>query len=235
MNRSMILKMTGIIWSGLSVLLIAYCLIAILLDPSHFRNILFELGCGFALLLMCYFLIKHHDGDVRHLSKREAIVIVLLAWVGMVCVGTLPYLLHDEVELSITEAIFESASGFSTTGASIFTNVESLPKSILFWRSLTQWFGGMGIIVLFVSIMPALGFSGKNLFQNEMPGPVKENLTPHIRDTSRYLWTIYCGLTLLVFFLFWIEGLEGFDALCHALTTISTGGFSTKNASACRI
>jgi trk system potassium uptake protein TrkH len=164
------------------------------------------------------------------IRKREGFLIVALGWVSMVAFGTLPYLM-SEVNPGLVNALFETASGVTTTGASIFDDIEQLPKGILFWRSLTQWFGGLGIIVLTVAVFPLLGFGGIELFVAESPGPTSDKLHPRIRETARRLWLLYVGLTLLLFLLLWIEGMGPFDAINHALTTMATGGFSTRNAS----
>jgi len=164
------------------------------------------------------------------IRKREGFLIVALSWLSMVAFGTLPYLL-SEANPGLVNALFETASGVTTTGASIFNDIEQLPEGILFWRSLTQWFGGLGIIVLTVAIFPLLGFGGIELFVAESPGPTSDKLHPRIRETARRLWLLYVGLTFLLFLLLWIEGMTPFDAINHALTTMATGGFSTRNPS----
>ncbi len=164
------------------------------------------------------------------IKKREGFLIVALGWLSMIAFSTLPYL-YSNIEINLTDAVFETISGMTTTGATIFEDIESLPKGILFWRSLTQWLGGMGIIVLTVAIFPLLGFGGIELFGAETPGPKSDKLHPRIRETARRLWLLYLGLSGLLFILLWAEGMTAFDAINHALTTMATGGFSTKNAS----
>jgi trk system potassium uptake protein TrkH len=145
-------------------------------------------------------------------------------------VATLPYLLTGVIP-DFTDAYFECVSGFTTTGSSIFGTVEGLPKGVLFWRSLTQWFGGMGIIVLSIAILPFLGIGGMQLYKAETPSPVVDKLTPRISDTAKVLWKVYVLLTLVQIILLLFGGMSLFDAVCHAFTTMPTGGFSTKNAS----
>jgi trk system potassium uptake protein TrkH len=164
------------------------------------------------------------------LRKREGYVIVTTGWLTMSLTGTLPYILSGSIP-SFTNAFFETLSGYSTTGASILTDIESLDKGILLWRSLTQWIGGMGIIVLTVAIIPMLGIGGMQLFMAEAPGITPDKLKPRIADTAKRLWLIYIGLTGLEAVLLMLGDMGFYDAINHALTTMATGGFSTKNAS----
>ncbi len=168
--------------------------------------------------------------DDRYLSHRDGVAIVTGGWVLAGLVSTLPYLLAGAIP-SFTDAFFESVSGFTTTGSSIFSTVEGLPRGVLFWRSLTQWLGGMGIIVLSIAILPFLGIGGMQLYKAETPSPVVDKLTPRISDTARVLWKVYVLLTLVQIVLLLFGGMSLFDAVCHAFTTMPTGGFSTKNAS----
>ncbi|PIB36889.1 potassium transporter [Reichenbachiella sp. 5M10] len=166
----------------------------------------------------------------KELKKKDGYLIVTLGWVTMSLFGTLPYLLSGSIP-DFTDAFFETISGFTTTGATILTDIESLDKGILFWRSLTQWIGGMGIIVLAVAILPLLGIGGMQLFVAEAPGISPDKLKPRITETAKRLWLIYVTLTLTEMVLLWAGGMTFYDALNHALTTMATGGFSTKNAS----
>jgi trk system potassium uptake protein TrkH len=164
------------------------------------------------------------------LGLRESYLTVTFAWVVISVFGSLPFLFTQSID-GFVNAFFETASGFTTTGSSILTDIESLPKSVLYWRSLTQWIGGMGIIVLVVAILPMLRVGGYNLFKSEASGISYEKLTPRTASTAKRLWGIYVGLTVfqVVFLLF--GEMDFFDALCHSFGTIATGGFSTKNAS----
>lgn len=164
------------------------------------------------------------------LTQKEGYLVVALGWVTMSAVGMLPYVFSGAIP-NITDAFFETMSGYTTTGATILTDIEVLPKGILFWRSLTQWIGGMGIIVLTIALMPMLGVGGMQLFIAEAPGISPDKLKPRIADTAKRLWLIYLGLTLTETVLLRWGGMTFFDALNHSLTTMATGGFSTKNAS----
>ncbi|MGB0837801.1 MAG: TrkH family potassium uptake protein [Flavobacteriaceae bacterium] len=166
----------------------------------------------------------------KTLQARDGYLIVTLGWLMLTFTGTLPYLLTGSIP-NFTNAIFESISGYSTTGASILNDIESMPKGILFWRSATHWIGGMGIIVLTVAILPLLGIGGMQLFMAESPGPSADKLHPRITETAKRLWLIYFSLTLTEFLLLKVAGMSWFDAINHAMATMSTGGFSTKNSS----
>lgn len=168
-------------------------------------------------------------GADRQMRARDGLFVVAAGWFLVSAFGALPYFVGNH--LDAIDSIFESTSGFTTTGSTVFNDVESLPRSILLWRSMTQWLGGMGIIVLTVAILPYLGIGGMQLFKYEVPGPVKGKLSPRIADTARRLYFIYIGLTLAAFLCLWVAGLDLFDAACHSLTTLSTGGFSTRNQS----
>lgn len=168
--------------------------------------------------------------DTVGIKKREGYLIVALGWFSMVTFGSLPYL-FSEVISGPADAFFETVSGMTTTGASVLDDIEQTPEGILYWRSLTQWIGGMGIIVLTVAIFPLLGIGGIELFVAEAPGPTSDKLHPRIRETAKRLWLIYVGLTAILTVVLRLVGLSFYDAINHALTTMATGGFSTKNAS----
>ncbi len=166
----------------------------------------------------------------KSINKREGYLIVALGWLTMVTFGALPYLFCGEMN-GITDAFFESMSGTTTTGATIIEDIEAMPKGILFWRSMTQWIGGMGIIVLTVAIFPLLGIGGIELFSAEAPGPTSDKIHPRIQETAKRLWLIYVSLTAILIVFLKLEGMSFYDAINHGLTTMATGGFSTKNAS----
>lgn len=175
------------------------------------------------------FFIKNPKGVP--IRKREGYLIVALSWLAMVTFGMLPYL-YSGVLTSVPDALFETVSGMTTTGASVITDIEAQPKGLLYWRSLTQWIGGMGIIVLTVAIFPLLGIGGIELFAAEAPGPTSDKLHPRISETAKRLWFIYVGLTFVLGILLRLFGMNTYEAINHALTTMATGGFSTRNASA---
>jgi trk system potassium uptake protein TrkH len=167
------------------------------------------------------------DGE---LTLREGYGIVTFAWTAIAVFGALPYLLTGAIPGPVA-AVFESMSGFTTTGASVITEIEALTHGVLFWRSFTQWLGGMGIIVLAIAILPFLGVGGMQLFRAEVPGPTPERLRPRVTQTAKLLWAVYFGLTVAQAVLYFLGGMDVFDAVTHAFTTLSTGGFSTRNAS----
>lgn len=165
-----------------------------------------------------------------HISRRESMAIVTLGWTAVGIFGALPFYIGGEIP-SFTDALFESVSGFSTTGASILTQIEGMSKGLLFWRSFIQWLGGMGIIVLSVAILPFLGVGGMQLYKAEVPSPVPDKLKPRIRDTAMVLWKVYALITAAEVGMLLLGGMSLFEALCHAFTTMPTGGFSTRNTS----
>lgn len=166
----------------------------------------------------------------KDLGKREGFIIVTLVWIVFSFFGSLPFILSKTIP-NLTDAFFETMSGFTTTGSSVLTDIESLPYGILFWRSMTQWLGGMGIIVLSLAILPIFGIGGMQLFAAEVPGPVADKLSPRIQSTAKNLWFIYVLFTLSETILLWIGGMSLFDAINHSFTTMATGGYSTKQAS----
>ena len=176
---------------------------------------------GFLLFIM---------GNIKRqeVFRKEALATVGLGWLLAAAFGALPFLYTGTIPHYI-DAYFETMSGFTTTGSSIIINIEALPKSVLFWRSLTHWLGGMGIIVLFIAILPFLGAGGRHLYKSEVPGLVREALTPKIKETAMILWKIYLFFTIAETSLLMISGLNLFEALCHTFGTLATGGFSTKN------
>ncbi|WP_025209487.1 TrkH family potassium uptake protein [Hippea sp. KM1] len=165
----------------------------------------------------------------RSLSRKEGFILVVLSWVVVSIFGSIPYVIIGN--LSFTDAFFETMSGFTTTGASILKDIEAMPKSLLFWRSLTHWLGGMGIVVLAVAILPMLGIGGIKLIKAEAPGPSVEKISPRITETAKYLWFAYILLSGIETILLLIGGMDLFDALTHTFGTMATGGFSPKNSS----
>ena len=164
------------------------------------------------------------------LRVRDGFLIVTLGWLLFSAVGAMPFVLSGYIP-SYTDAFFETMSGFTTTGASILTDIEALPHGLLFWRSFTHWLGGMGIILLSLAILPLLGVGGMQLFKAEVPGPTPDKLTPRIKHTAELLWGVYLLLTIVEAVLLKTAGMNWFDAFCHTFGTMATGGFSTKNAS----
>lgn len=168
----------------------------------------------------------------RELRLREGFLVVVLFWAVLGVSGAAPLMFSSELQISLADAVFESVSGLTTTGATVIVGLDSLPKSILFYRQQLQWLGGMGIIVLAVAILPLLGIGGIQLYRAETPGPVKDSkLTPRIKGTAKLLWIIYVTFTVLCAVAYFIAGMDVFDAICHSFSTIAIGGFSTHDAS----
>jgi len=181
-----------------------------------------------AVGLIIWFFTRNQQN--KELGKREGYLIVTLGWIFMALFGSIPFMIYGAIP-SFTDAFFETMSGFTTTGATILTDIEVVPAGLLFWRSLTQWLGGMGIIVLSLAILPILGIGGMQLFTAEVPGITKDKLHPRVRETAKRLWGIYVIFTVTEMILLMIGGMNLFDAINHSFTTMATGGFSTKNAS----
>ncbi len=189
---------------------------------SFLLSALTTASCGGVLFFFCR--------SRKELSLREGFAVVSFGWALFALFGALPYIYSGAIP-SPLDAVFETMSGFTTTGSTILTNIEALPKSLLFWRALTHWLGGMGIIVLSLAILPMLGVGGMQLFKAEVPGPTADRLKPRIQDTAKLLWGVYLLLTALETLLLMLGGMSFFDALCHSFATLATGGFSTRNAS----
>lgn len=166
----------------------------------------------------------------RNVSRKDGYIVVTVIWIIFSLFGSLPYMLSGYIP-SFTDAFYETMSGFTTTGSSILSNIESLPKSLLFWRSLTHWIGGLGIVFFTVAVFPIFGLGDMHLFAAESVGPMRAKLHPRISVTARWILTVYIGLTVIATVAFYAAGMGWFDSLCHSMSTVSTGGFSTKQAS----
>ncbi len=186
--------------------------------------------CGiFILGALCWYPVRR---EKRELRLRDGFMIVVMFWTVLGMLGAVPLMLSEHPQISVTDAVFESISGLTTTGATVIVGLDNLPKSILFYRQQLQWLGGMGIIVLAVAVLPMLGIGGMQLYRAETPGPMKNSkLTPRITETAKALWFIYLGLTVACTLSYWMVGMEMFDALAHAFSTVSIGGFSTHDTS----
>ena len=185
---------------------------------------------AFVVMILGGFMMLISRSHEPQIHKREGYLIVTLGWVVMTLTGMIPYILTDTIE-DLPSVFFETMSGYTATGSTILTDIESLPAGILFWRSMTHWIGGMGIIVLAIAILPLLGIGGMQLFSAEAPGPNSDKLHPRITDTAKRLWLIYVTLTIAETLLLCLAGMSIFDALNHAMSTMASGGFSTKNIS----
>ncbi len=228
MNRSLVFNLVGVILLFCSLFMVIPFVTAMIFKGNDLQALGISVAITFVSGLLLYYLTRSQSKvELRH---RDGFAVVTFSWVAMSLFGSLPYLLSG-VAHSFTDAYFESIAGFTTTGASILSNLESIPEGILLWRSLTQWMGGMGIIVFSLAILPMLGAGGMQLFKAEVPEIGVEKLKPRIIDMAKSLWYIYAGLTGILAALLFAAGMNLFDALCHAFTTMATGGFSTKSAS----
>lgn len=166
----------------------------------------------------------------KQIRVLDVFTTVTVAWLAIACVGAVPYLITGHFS-AWDNALFESISGFTTTGATVTADIEATSKGLLFWRSMTQWIGGMGVIVLVVAVLPTVGSGGMSLLEAEAPGPTGERLTPRVRETARRLWAVYIGLTVLLAGAYWVAGMSLYDGVSHSFTTVSTGGFSPYQSS----
>lgn len=179
--------------------------------------------------LVLWLPVKNQKKDLR---PRDGFIIAVLFWYALGLFGALPFIISGKPHATFTDAVFESVSGLTTTGSTVFSGLDLLPKSILYYRQQLQWLGGMGIIVLAVAIMPMLGIGGMQLYRAETPGPMKDSrLTPRITETAKALWYIYLSLTIACAIAYWLAGMDPFDAIAHSFATVSIGGFSTHDAS----
>lgn len=230
MNVRLVVSILGRLCTFLGLLLVLPSLVAFfdgVGGPAEWIAFLVAAGVAFAAGGLRWFFPPAPHARV---GPAEGFACVTLGWVLVAWIGSLPFWLSGAIP-SLTDSFFESMSGFTTTGASILRDIESLPYGILFWRSFTQWLGGMGIVALFIALLPALGAGGNFLFQAEVPGPTTDRLRPRISETAKLLWKIYLGLTVVLIAVLWGLGMTPFEAVCHSFTTLSTGGFSTRNAS----
>ena len=193
--------------------------------------ILFAISASILLFigLLIYLPVRNFKHDLR---VRDGFLIVVGCWIALAVVGALPFLLLKSPQLSYVDALFESMSGLTTTGATIITNLDELPRAVLYYRQQLQWLGGMGIIVLAVAILPMLRIGGMQLYRAETPGPMKDSkLTPRITETAKALWLIYLGITVTCTLAYWLAGMSMFDAIGHSFSTVAIGGFSTHDSS----
>lgn len=218
--------MVGALLIFLALTMIIPLLISFLYSQDDWRAFIISAGItGIAGVLLFYLFRKQHD-----LRLREGFALVTTVWLAFAFFGALPFYLSGYFP-SFTDAFFETMSGFTTTGASILTDIEKLPHALLFWRSFTHWIGGMGIILLSLAILPLLGVGGMQLYRAEVPGPEHDKLRPRLKDTAKILWEVYMLITVVEIILLWLAGMNVFDSVCHTFGTMATGGFSTKNAS----
>ena len=222
-----IFRIVGILLLFEAIFLLSGVLVALYYDEAVIDDLLLSvvamLGTG---SLLAYIFRK----SGRNVSRKDGYIVVTVIWVVFSLFGSLPYMLSGAIP-DFTDAFYETMSGFTTTGSSILSNIESMPKSLLFWRALTHWIGGLGIVFFTVAVFPIFGLGDMHLFAAESVGPMRAKLHPRISVTARWILTVYVGLTLIATVAFFFSGMGWFDALCHSMSTVSTGGFSTKQAS----
>ncbi|MDH2997766.1 potassium transporter [Pasteurellaceae bacterium LFhippo2] len=224
-----IIRIVGILVMCFSFTMLVPAFVALIYGDGGGRAFIEAFVLNFGVGTVLWWLCRKHKNELR---SREGFLIVVLFWVVLGSLGAVPFILLEKPDLNFSESIFESFSGLTTTGATVITGLDNLPKAILFYRQFLQWLGGMGIIVLAVAIIPLLGIGGMQLYRAEMPGPLKEQkMRPRIAETAKALWLIYLSLTVLCAFAFWLAGMSGFDAISHSFATVAIGGFSTHDAS----
>lgn len=228
MEYRSILRVLGLLVSVFSLAQLPPVVVAFLYRETGVQDFLTAFLIS---LLLGLFIWWPNRNNQKELKTKEGFLIVVLFWVTLGAVGAIPFIVQNDYSLSLTDAFFESFSGLTTTGATVITQIEALPHAYLFYRQQLQWMGGMGIIVLAVAILPILGVGGMQLYRAEIPGPSKDNkIKPRIADTAKQLWYIYLGMTIACTLAYWLAGMNLFDAVSHAFSTVSIGGFSTYNA-----
>lgn len=207
-------------------------LLSVLLIALYYHESLMPWLVTLAAFVLCGSGLSYLGRELKHkmASRREGMLTVTSVWLLLSVLGMLPYALSHATRHGVVDAFFESISGFTTTGATIFYQVEHLDKSLLFWRSLTQWQGGMGIVVFTIALIPVFGGGASQIYNAETTGITHDRFLPRISDVARWLWGVYLLETSLLFLLLWVGPMSCFDALCHAMTCISTGGYSTRDA-----
>ena len=226
-HPKIIFRIIGLLLYVEAIFLLFSVPVALFYDEPVMRPLIISIasmvGVGSLLTYLCY-------GTERNVSHKDGYIVVTLCWIIFSLFGSLPYMLSGYIP-DFTDAFFETMSGFSTTGATILQDIEALPKSLLFWRMMTHWVGGLGIMFFTVAVFPIFGLGDIHLFAAESIGPMRAKLHPRISVTARWILTIYVGLTLIATVSYYFAGMGWFDALCHAMSTIATGGFSTRQES----
>ena len=229
MNRLVVQRILGLLLMMFSISMVPPVIVDLIYREQSWMPFVESFGLTLFTGLLLWYPVRDSRKDLR---LRDGFLVVALFWGGLGLAGALPLYLANVPVLSVTDAVFESVSGLTTTGATILSGLDALPKAILYYRQQMQWLGGMGIIVLAVAVLPMLGVGGMQLLRAETPGPVKDSkLTPRIAETAKSLWYVYVAFTLLCLFGYLFAGMSLFDALCHAFSTVAIGGFSTHDLS----
>lgn len=229
MDFSSVQRVVGFLIAGSSLMMLPPALVSLWYQDGTVTLFLVSAALLLVFGALIYFPVRNARQELR---LRDGFLIVVSAWLALVLVGAVPFVLLTSPQLSYVDAVFESMSGLTTTGATIVTNIDALPRAVLYYRQQLQWLGGMGIIVLAVAILPMLRIGGMQLYRAETPGPMKDaKLTPRITETAKALWLIYVGITVTCIFAYWLAGMKLFDAVGHAFSTVAIGGFSTHDDS----
>ena len=229
MKLSIIQRIIGILLMLFSISMLPPAAVAVYYADAGMIPFLSAFAILTSVGFVLFYPVRHRQRD---LHLREGFIVVALFWIVLGLAGAIPLIISEDPHLSLTNAVFESVSGLTTTGATVMTGLDSLPRSILYYRQQLQWLGGMGIIVLAVAILPMLGIGGMQLYRAETPGPMKNNkITPRITETAKALWFVYLGMTVVCCLAYFAAGMEWFDAISHSFSTVAIGGFSTHDAS----
>jgi len=229
MHIEIAIKVLGVLLMMFSATMLPPVAVSMIFQDNMHLIFLTAFAVTFAVGFVLWIIFFRHRADMR---IKDGFLITVFFYLALGVFGAFPFLDERGLGMSIPDALFESFSGLTTTGATVIVGLDHLPESLLFYRQQLQWLGGMGIIVLAVAILPMLGIGGMQLYRAETPGPVKDSkLTPRIKETALALWSIYLGLTVVCALAYWAAGMSGFDAICHSFSTIAIGGFSTHDAS----
>jgi len=229
MHSKIILKVFGLLLMVYSISLLPPIMVALYYQDGGFTAFSSVLIGVLLTGLIIWYPVRNHS---RELKIRDGFIVVVMFWTVLGLAGALPFFIDEDVPLSLTDSIFESFSGLTTTGATVIIGLDELPHAILWYRQQLQWMGGMGIIVLAVAILPMLGIGGMQLYRAETPGPIKDSkIAPRISETAKALWYIYLGLTITCAISYWLAGMNWFDSVTHSFSTVAIGGFSTHDAS----
>ena len=229
MHFNIIARILGILLMIFSLTMLPPIVVAIIYDENTSATFALAFAITQVVGLIFWLPSKRVNAEMR---TRDGFLITVFFWLVLSTFGALPLMLSEAPHLSFIDALFESVSGLTTTGATVISGLDNLPKSILYYRQQLQWLGGIGIVVIAVAILPMLGVGGMQLYRTETPGPMKDSkLTPRITETANVLFKIYLGLTALCALAYWLAGMSGFDAISHSFSTVAIGGFSTHDAS----
>ena len=229
MRAAVVFRVLGVLLTLFSVTMLVPAGVSLIYRDGTATAFLLAFAITLVTGLVCWLPTRKQRAELR---IRDGFLVTVLFWAVLGLYGSFPLMLSDQPELSITDAVFESLSGLTTTGATVIQGLDDLPRSILLYRQQLQWLGGMGIIVLAIAVLPMLGIGGMQLFRAETTGPIKDSkLTPRITQTAKALWYIYLSLTVACALAYWLAGMEPFDAIAHSFSTVAIGGFSTHDAS----